>query len=114
MFKSIFINNYIFCIFIIFFQKLSQLDIIVDVDNGDGIYTLVQCTNNIFYVVKKNMYCNSSSTIPEISMNCDLKTALPNFWLILKVEADQLCQKEYSENNNTVNTLIVNVYFHCR
>lgn len=78
------------------------------------MYTLAQCTNNIFYVMKKNMYCNSNSTVLENNMNSDLRTALPNFWLILKVEADQPCQKEYSDNNSTVNTLIVNVYFHCR
>lgn len=62
------------------------------------------------------MLCSRpDNTVSEsTNMNYDLKTVLPNFWLILKVESDQLCQKEYSDNNNTINTLIVNVYFHCR
>jgi len=43
------------------------------------------------------------------------KPILPNFWIILKIQPDHQYQKENkSDNNITVNTLIVNVYFHCR
>lgn len=91
------------------------MEIILDIgnDNVDRLYTLAKSTNDTFYVVKKDM---PLSTNNEVWSNRKYsKPMLPNFWLVLKIQEDQQYQKENSSNYNTkVNTLLVNVYFHCR
>lgn len=106
------------------------MDIILDTDNGNDRYALERSTKDTFYVVEKNLHPSPDSTVFE-SYSDDLenspgsdeiltdidhtKPILPNFWIILKIQPDLQCQKEQkSDNNNTVNTLLVNVYFHCR
>jgi len=94
------------------------------------MYTLKKSTNDTFYVAKKNFSPDSTvsenTNYDEVERSCDSsedwttdderpETNLPNFWMILKVQANQLGQKENnSDNNNMINTLYVNVYFHCR
>lgn len=94
------------------------------------MYTLKKSSYDTFYVSKKNFSPDSTvsenTNYDEVENNCDSsddwmsdaerpESVLPNFWMILKIQADQLYQKENnSENNNTINTLFVNVYFHCR
>lgn len=103
------------------------MNIIYNEDNEDdcGFYALEKSTNNTFYVVEKNMHLNSDSMNTGDTNDCDSKdvstntknnqSMLPNFWIILKIQGEQQCQKENkSENNYLVNTIIVNLYFHCR
>lgn len=106
------------------------MDIIIDSDNGHDCYALEQSAKDTFYVVEKNLHLSPDSTVFENNSD-DLenspgsdefltdidrsKPILPNFWIILKIQPDLQCQKEHkSDNNNTVNTILVNVYFHCR
>jgi hypothetical protein len=108
------------------------MNIIYNEDNEDdcGFYTLEKSTNNTFYVVEKNMHLNPDSMTSDnkntgVTDDCDSKplstntknsqSMLPNFWIILKIQGEQQCQKENkSENNYLVNTITVNLYFHCR
>lgn len=106
------------------------MDIILDNDNGNEGYALEQSTKDTFYVVEKNLHPSPDSIFFENNSD-DLeyspdsngcltdtyhsKPILPNFWIILKIQSDQQCQKENkTDSNNNVTTSIVNVYFHCR
>lgn len=108
------------------------MKIICNEDNEyDGeVYALEKSTNDTFYLVEKNMnfnldrmasdnmnnevidYCDSN----DLSANTEQsQSMLPNFWIILKIQGEQQNQKENkSSNKNSVNTIIVNLYFHCR
>lgn len=105
------------------------MDIILNLEDGDGVYNFAKSTNNTFYMVKKNIQDNTSSektenikdTFTQCTSECrlvnleSLKLTLPSFWIILKIQANQPSQKENSsDTSNAVNTLVVNVYFHCR
>lgn len=100
----------------------------MDHDYGDRYYTIQKTTKDMFYVVKKDLQFSPDSTASETmsyedtEINFDsegslsyaerCKPVLPNFWIILKVEDNQL---ETNQDDNTfINTIIVNVYFHCR
>lgn len=108
------------------------MNIIINEDNEDngGFYTLEKSTNNTFYVVEKKKHLNPESMASN-SMNNGVtddsnsnalstnsyhsQSMLPNFWIILKIQGEHQCQKETkSDNNNPLNTIIVNLYFHCR
>ncbi|XP_050434218.1 uncharacterized protein LOC126841666 isoform X2 [Adelges cooleyi] len=105
----------------LFVQQLDQMDIVLDQDNGGGLYALAKSSNDTFYVVKKKFTSNTStdSTISDDdshaamgsdSEDCLTKAeqsrpSLPNFWIILKIQSNQ------SEQNNS---LTVMLYFHCR
>lgn len=92
------------------------MEIILDIgnDNIDRLYTLAKSTNDTFYVVKKDMPLSTNNEAWSNNRKYS-KPMLPNFWLVLKIQEDQQYQKENNSNHNTkVNTLIVNVYFHCR
>jgi len=99
--------------------------------NGDRMYVLKKSTSDTFYVAKKNISpdctVSENTNYDEMEINCDSpedwmidtaerpESGLPNFWMILKIQANQPCQKDHSsDGNNAVNTLYVNVYFHCR
>lgn len=107
------------------------MDIIVDHGNGDEFYVLEKSTSDKFYVVKKYIQCNTDNTLTENTNiegidiydsekclnNVECFTLiLPNFWVILKIHENKpIGQKENNfDNNITVNTLTINVYFHCR
>lgn len=102
---------------------------ILNLEDGDGLYNFVKSTNDTFYMAKKNVQDSSISSeknntedtlIQCCSEDClfnieNNNHILPNFWIILKIQANQPCQKENSsDTDNAVNTLVVNVYFHCR
>ncbi|VVC33882.1 Hypothetical protein CINCED_3A021397 [Cinara cedri] len=111
-----------------FLQKLDQLEIILDHDYDDRFYAIEKSTENTFYVVKKDLQFSPDSTASEIinyedtEINFDpdvsltysecYKPVLPNFWVILKVLEEQ--REKNTDNNNSINKIIVNVYFHCR
>lgn len=103
------------------------MNIILDHDNEEGLYTLEKSSNDTYYVVKKHVHLspnNASKSMnnEDTEMNCDSEDdteysylVLPNFWIILKIQADQQYQKDdTSDNDHTINTLVINVYFHCR
>lgn len=84
-------------------------------DNVDRLYTLAKSTNDTFYVVKKDIPISSNCEI-KTSKPCLTKPVLPNFWMILKIQESKKCQKEnnFGHVKTNINTLIVNVFFHCR
>lgn len=104
------------------------MEIKSDHENEDCLYTLEKSTNDTYYVVKKQMNLSPNSTASksmnneDTEINCDSEDdaeysllELPNFWIILKIQADLQYQKNNkSDNNNTISTLVINVYFHCR
>lgn len=107
------------------------MDIVLDHGNGNELYALEKSTNDTFYVVKKNTQINDENTVseitnikgPDIYDSEDSLTSknnstlmLPNFWVILKIQEDQHTgqKNNKSDNNITVNTLFINMYFYCR
>lgn len=98
----------------------------MDHDNGDRFYTIEKSTNDMFYVVKKDLQFSPDSpetmSYEDTEINFDsegslmyaerCKPVLPNFWIILKVKDNQV--ESNPDDNTFIKTLIVNVYFHCR
>lgn len=101
------------------------MDIVLDGEDGTGLYALAKCSNDTFYIVKKNTQSNNDVSDREGFQNAETnnglkdwstetersRPSLPNFWIIVKVHMDQLFQ---NETNTTTNSLMVIIYFHCR